>query len=266
MEALTKIVGQMSKEAAAALETKIKEHYVNAESWRLEVGRLLTEFALGSGWRALGFKSLGAWARHRLPALSKSRIHQLLDYTSVKRDIGEERAISEDALRPLAKIKSPEQRKAAWERAKACTTKKDDEGDPVVTAKHVRAIIDALEEPDHPAPDPPAAAPAKAKAAAKAEPTHPALLAAVLFDSALAAIAKLKAGLTAITESAAGALLAEEAQRLERLRHDMYETVRFCRPFAACVYCKKATGVCAACKGRGWLNEAQAKQAPKKIA
>ena len=88
------------------------------------------------------------------------------------------------------------------------------------------------------------------------------------FDAVLGVLSSLKTKITTLANGPAGELLAGELESIDRHRKDIYRFVRFCRPYAECIYCggsgAKKGRVCRGCKGRGWLNETAITNAPPK--
>lgn len=129
----------MSAEQARACIEAIKE--------RVEDIRILAlELYEREGWRSLGYESWRECVTSEFDQ-SQSYLYRQLQAALIEREIspiGEKLgAIPESQIRPLAKLPDPEQRKEAWEEAKAAAPG----GKP--KAKHVeRAVNQRLGKPD----------------------------------------------------------------------------------------------------------------------
>lgn len=112
----------------------------------IEVGNALLEIREGKLYRE-SHDSFSDYLRDRWQ-MGKSRAYQLINASSVAENVhncGQNypSLTSESQARELAKL-SAEQQAEAWERAVE-TAPKDDDGQPVVTASHIRHTIDPPE-------------------------------------------------------------------------------------------------------------------------
>ncbi len=83
------------------------------------------------------------------------------------------------------------------------------------------------------------------------------------FDALMQTTSNLKRDVRKIAGEAGGELLKTEVNVLERALDEVRATIKFTRPFIACIYCDGRNDNCQACKGLGWLNHAKYDQAPE---
>lgn len=250
---------------AKAQTEDIKHKFLAADTAVTVLRTTLLEFDDRDGPKAMNFDNFGKWAQACLP-WGESRCYKLLREAQVDRRITAlnkpDEEIPGSHLLAISNSKIPDDDQARTYQQAVDLANVDNEGETVMPKdRHIKAAIKKMK-----ALIPVTVTDSRGTAVSNDE-SEEVMAGAKGFDPVLAAIGRLKTSLKELASTPAGAMLPQEMDSIERARTRMYQLVRFCRPFAECVYCNatgKASGkLCRACKGRRWLNESIMKQASK---
>ncbi len=241
----------------------IKKLFLDADNAVSNLREHLLLFDENIGWHLMNYKSFKAWAIACMP-WTAARCYQLLEEGRVQKRITKVGPPHDEEIpsRSLLAVSTvPEERQANTYQQAVDLANEGNEGETVVPKlKHVQAAVKKVKA-SLPVTD------ARGTPVSNSE-SEDVMSGATGFDTVLGILARLKTSLAELASTPAGGLLQVEVIDIEAARTKMYQIVRFCRPFAECIYCN-ATGMkggkpCRACKGRRWLNEVMTKQAPPK--
>ena len=257
------IVKMMTATEATAETKRFAKAFRTADKTAAKIRREMLAFDQREGWKAMGYSDFGQWAAKCLPWARRQCYYYLAASKVEDRIAGEvgppvEGDIPVKTLLALEKI--PDNRQANVFQKAVDLANQDNTGETLMpSSKHVKAAVrqHKLAEPvsdERGTPMTDAAGSSVFEEAAG-------------FDVVMSALGLLKTKVNDLACTEAGLMLAEELQSIEHHRQEMYRMIRFCRPFAECIYCggggNSKGRTCRGCKGRGWLNEATMKQAPK---
>ena len=249
--------------SAQAATKNIVAQFHAADSAVAEIRVSVFDFNAREGWLAMGYKSFHQWADACLP-WEKSRCYNLLDEAEVEQKVISgatgspvDGVIPARHLTSLVKVDPDSQQRVYQQAVDLANVGHDGETMPPKQRdvdKAIRTYKEAQPTTD-------------ARGSSLSNETLDEVMdAANGFDAVLGILASLKTKLAALAKSPAGELLAGELDSINRHRGDIYRLVRFCRPYAECIYCggsgAKNGRKCRGCKGRRWLNEISIKSAP----
>ncbi len=248
----------LSATDAAVSSNNIVTAFRRVDNNVADLRTMILEFDDKQGWQAMGYDSFSVWSSKCLP-WAKSRCYALLVEAGVASRIKGllDGDIPSSHLSALSTVSVSQQAEVFGEAVK--TANEGNEGeDWMPKAKHVAAAVSkwkASKAPEPPveAPDAPESDPIATLIAEGGKP----------FDSLMGILSGLKTKIRELSETPSGALLAGELDDIERHRKNIYQLIRFSRPYAKCPYCHLyPASKCKACLGRKWVNETVAKQAP----
>lgn len=228
----------------------------------IDMGFALKEIRDRRMWEATD-ASFDAYCERRFQ-FKKARAYQIIQAADVTTDLStavEKTALPhrERQVRALAKVE-PEKRAAVWQAAKESSNGK--EPTTAVIAAVAKRQADPAPELD---PHDDAGNPIPAK-------LRPAFDNAAKFDIALQSLAEIATELNPLMGDAnevkplpGGEFLAAQRQYLRSHLKNARETLKACKPYAVCPYCKGVKAKCDGCKGVGYVPRQIWDEAPKEL-
>lgn len=243
---------------------KIAETFVQMDSMAGEFGIMVEEFKRRGGYAAMGYPSLKHWIYKCLPNTPVSTVKHHLLIAEVRISLGDWAMaftkqqvlllghLDEDIIEGVAKSIVDE-------------ADKDDDGEPIVTAKAVASAIKKLKKK--------AKAPVEESEEELLTPAGEKVLTAKLrlvfgdltdIEALLRSLSSFKMAMEEVAETPAGVMVASFLTELEHRRLHLYDGIASTMPYAICPYCGGDKD-CRVCNNAGWVNKSTHSQRKAKV-